>query len=557
MRLKALLASTSLVGVLAAMALVPAQAQTGPALTGQVSSAEEGMMEGVLVSAKKDGSTITVTVVSNDKGQYSFPAGRLEPGHYTLTIRAAGYQLDGAKALDVAAGAPASADIKLVKAKSVIPQMTNADWLISAPGEDRLKSFLPDCVGCHSLQRIFTSTHNADEFKDIFTRMGRYAPESVPTKPQLIVQGGARSERPRVPAAMMQTAADYLASVNLSTADHESYSLKLLPRPKGRATHVIVTEYDLPRKEALPHDVIVDADGHAWYSDFGNQFVGELDPTSGKVTDYALPLLRPDQPKGSLDMELDPSGDNVWIGMSYQAGTSVINRKTKQVKTYPLPKEWTGLTTQTNMASVTHSDVDGKLWMDDTENHHMYRLNISTGEWENKGEATSRDGKTISGYGIPTDKNNNVYMLEFGNTRIGMLDAKTNVAQIWTTPIVRSRPRRGRLDDQGRLWFAQYGGNAIGMFDPGTQQIKEYQLPTPWTSPYDVVPTKGATEVWTGSMLTDRVVRLDTKSDSFTEYLLPHTTNIRRVFVTETGPRPVLWVVNNHGAAIVKVEPLD
>src|SRR5690242_14682737 len=151
MRLKALLASTSLVGALAAMALVPAQAQTQAALTGQVSSAEEGMMEGVLVSAKKDGSTITTTVVSNDKGQYSFPAGRLEPGHYSLTIRAAGYQLDGAKAVDIAAGGPASADIKLVKAKSVVTQMTNADWLISAPGEDRIKSFLPDCVGCHSL----------------------------------------------------------------------------------------------------------------------------------------------------------------------------------------------------------------------------------------------------------------------------------------------------------------------------------------------------------------------------------------------------------------------
>jgi len=38
---------------------------------------------------------------------------------------------------------------------------------------------------------------------------------------------------------------------------------------------------------------------------------------------------------------------------------------------------------------------------------------------------------------------------------------------------------------------------------------------------------------------------------------LPRNTNIRRVFVQEAGPRPVLWVGNNHGSAIVKVEPLD
>ena len=44
-------------------------------LSGQVSSSEEGLMEGVLVSAKKEGSSVTTTVVSNDKGQFAFPAG--------------------------------------------------------------------------------------------------------------------------------------------------------------------------------------------------------------------------------------------------------------------------------------------------------------------------------------------------------------------------------------------------------------------------------------------------------------------------------------------------
>ena len=44
---------------------------------------------------------------------------------------------------------------------------------------------------------------------------------------------------------------------------------------------------------------------------------------------------------------------------------------------------------------------------------------------------------------------------------------------------------------------------------------------------------------------------------AFTEYLLPRTTNIRRVFVQDDGPRTVLWVGSNHGASIVKVEPQD
>src|SRR3954451_3108665 len=84
-----------------------------PALSGTVASDREGPMEGVLVSAKKQGSTITVTVVSDAKGAYAFPAGRLEPGSYKIAIRASGYALDGADNVELAAGKTATADLKL------------------------------------------------------------------------------------------------------------------------------------------------------------------------------------------------------------------------------------------------------------------------------------------------------------------------------------------------------------------------------------------------------------------------------------------------------------
>ena len=70
----------------------------------------------------------------------------------------------------------------------------------------------------------------------------------------------------------------WLAGVDMSTTGHALLELKTLPRPKGAATQVIYTEYDLPRKETQPHDVIVDQDGMVWYSDFSNQFAGVMDP---------------------------------------------------------------------------------------------------------------------------------------------------------------------------------------------------------------------------------------------------------------------------------------
>ena len=51
-----------------------AQAQGTAALSGVVSSKEEGPMEGVVVSARRAGSNFTVSVVSDAQGKYSFPA---------------------------------------------------------------------------------------------------------------------------------------------------------------------------------------------------------------------------------------------------------------------------------------------------------------------------------------------------------------------------------------------------------------------------------------------------------------------------------------------------
>jgi streptogramin lyase len=533
--------------------VIEAQAASA-ALSGQVSSAAEPVMEGVLVSAKKEGSGITVTVVTDDKGRYSFPADRLSPGRYSIAIRAIGYRLDGPKAAEVPAGGGGTADLKLVKARSLVPQLSNGEWLVSLPGQDRQKAFLTMCVGCHTLERVLTSKHDAAEFLQVFLRMARYSPGSSPTHPQPLLPG-PRGERPAVTGDAAKAAADYLASLSLGNAEAIEYDFKPLPRPKGRATRVIVTEYDLPRKEAMPHDVIIDADGMAWYSDFGHQFVGVMDPKTGTVKDIAIPVLKPEQPKGGLDIEFDPAG-NIWLSMMYQAGISKIDRKTHEVKAYPFPKEWQSPSTQASMVSPQHSDVDGKVWTNNQEDHLAYRLDVKTGTYENMGGSKTADGKRIRAYGMPTDLQNNLYQLEFGGQSIGLRNAKTGDVQIWQTPLPVSRPRRGRVDEQNRLWFAQYGGNAIGMFDPKTATIKEWKLPTPWSQPYDVVFTRHG-EVWTGSMLNDQVARLDTRTDEFVEYLLPRSTNIRRVFVDDRGAKPVFWVGSNLGASIIKVEPLD
>ncbi len=72
-------------------------------------------MEGVVVTAHKDGSIVSVSVTTDATGHYAFPENRLEPGHYTLAIRAVGYDLAAPAATELAAEQTGeSSNLKLV-----------------------------------------------------------------------------------------------------------------------------------------------------------------------------------------------------------------------------------------------------------------------------------------------------------------------------------------------------------------------------------------------------------------------------------------------------------
>src|SRR3954462_5874629 len=305
--------------------LLPIQAQTPMALSGQVSSAADGPMEGVVVSAKREGSTATISVVSDSAGKFGFPASRLAPGRYSLALCAVGSEVGGPKNAALAAFGNATADIKLRPTKNLAKQLTNAEWLASFPGSDTQKKALLNCISCHNLDRIVNSKHDAAEFVQGVDRMTGYYPGSTPQHPQRLL-GEARRNLGQ--AAGVKAMAECLASVNLSKDEVWDYPLKKLPRPTGRATRVVITEYDLPVKQIQPHDAIVDADGMVWFTHFGEQFLGKLDPKTGQVSEYPLQVIKPRYPIGTLDLETDKAG-NLWIAMMYQGGLARFDKKTE------------------------------------------------------------------------------------------------------------------------------------------------------------------------------------------------------------------------------------
>ena len=279
-----------------------------------------------------------------------------------------------------------------------------------------------------------------------------------------------------------------------------------------------------------------------------------LDPKTGAVKEYKIAENKPGYPTGGLGLRADRDG-NMWLGNMYQATIVKFDPKTEKFTYWTLPKEANIDAAQLNMVRPESSHIDGKVWSQNNGFAGVHRLDLASGKietWEPfKG---AKEPHNI--YDIIPDSKNNVYFTDFRHQHIGRLDAKTGEVKLFEAPVRGSAPRRGMMDPKDRLWFGMYRGDRIGMFDTNTAQFKVWQLKTRWASPYDVVLDKNE-EAWTGSMLTDQVTRLNTKTDEMVDYLLPRTTNIRRVFVDNTTTPVTFWVGSNHGASVIKLEPLD
>src|SRR5215467_1123748 len=415
MRSKLVLTLTaSAAALLLALANQPVWAQEEPALTGTVSSEAEGNMEGVVVTAAQPGSIVRVSVTTDAQGRYAFPQNRLLPGEYTISIRAVGYEIDGLAKAMVEAEKTTTSDIKLKKTKNLAGQLTNAEWMMSIPGTEEQKAALLNCTGCHTLERIMRSTHDSDEWTHVISRMMGYGAVSQPIKPQPMLDR-ARAGKPEQYRKM----ADYLATINLSAVDRWQYELKALPRPKGRDTRVIVTEYDMVRPTTEPHDVVVDAQGNVWYSDFGELYISKFDPKTLKLTEYPIKKFKEKAPTGLLSIEFDHTG-KIWFDTMYQGALGCLDPKSGKITYYPLAPEYNDDTVQLNFTGLRY-DVDGKIWTKSVGTQHIFRLDLASQKWERFHPTDYLPEKYRKGgiYQVISDSKNNVWMAEFTEGHLG------------------------------------------------------------------------------------------------------------------------------------------
>ena len=537
-----------------------AQTAAAAALVGTVSSQEEGSMEGVLVNARAAGANFTTTVVTNVLGKYSFPADHLTPGKYTITTRAGGYDLSAPTTADVAAGKTATADLKLQKTKDPASQLTSLEWVSSFPAMPEEKDLfvhqLLSCAYCHTYQRIMKSKHSAEEFLPVIQRMLSYYADGTAVsadgrgRAARIQEPGreAMEKDPRwgvVPGIPRPQLAAFLARYNLSGGKTAfAYELKTAPRPHGQATHVIVTQYDMPTRGTVSHDMDVDSKGVVWYTDESAQILGKFEPKTAKFTEIPMPPVPAGNMQGTRDIVVDHD-DNVWFPMRVPGNGAVLTKY----------EPATGKITSVEGAGGQFIALggDGSIWAGNTRVDP--KTMQVTGKFSYNGDPKLPPGGN-SGYHNVVDSKGNPWVATYrGPGGVIGIDAQTKEVKWFPVPGLLAR--RGKMDPKDdKYWFAEYLVDKISMFDERTGQTHRWAAPQ-YSTPYTAsLPDKNG-YVYAPSNMSERMYRLDPKTGEIVEYLMPTEFDTKKIAIDPTTSNVVLWMSNKRTARITKIEPLD
>src|SRR5258707_6098507 len=112
--------------------------------------------------------------------------------------------------------------------------------------------------------------------------------------------------------------------------DGNDAPLRAFPPPRGESTRVIVTEYELPQQLLALHDATADGQGNIWFTSHKTRVVGKLDPKTGIVTEYKIPLTPGSMP-GTHHAVIDKNGI-AWISENWAHQLNRLDPKTREGK---------------------------------------------------------------------------------------------------------------------------------------------------------------------------------------------------------------------------------
>jgi streptogramin lyase len=572
----------SVASLVLAAALTPTAASADQLLTGSITGPTGQKMEGVQISAKKEGSTITTSVYTDLNGEYFFPA--LPDGKYRVWAQALGFQtnkgevdLTATKHQDFKLAAIADPEERVRQLPSemlaaALPEDTEADANIK-------RVFHNQCTGCHTPGYPLQFKFDEAGWNKIINLMKVVPGTGEYPGPNAKVNGIIEFNRKELAA--------YLARAR--GPGESSMKFKDRPRPTGEAARVTWTTYDVPLNPdtgigtqvlygtndgsdwslgttskigQLPHDGGMGLDGTLYYTvNNPNKgvTVGKVNPKTGEVK-----YLKVDRRDGAFaatahGLTRDGNGD-FWFDVNPgRRSLGKLEAKTEKISVYETPPPMSPL------GGAVTMDVDGKgkIWASAPDG--VVQFDPVTEKFTDfKSKLAFKNEKgTNSTYGAAGDRDGNGWWAQMAFDTVGKADMATGKTSEVALPSLKNEmeripaaakafydgfndrtngnpvpwsqgPRRMGTDKNADvLWVGNSWGATLARIDTKTLQTTIIPFPDPTYQPYHIAVDKNH-NAWGNLWTADRLAKYDPSKGEWTMFDLPvRGTEIRHVSLLE------------------------
>jgi streptogramin lyase/cytochrome c5 len=295
--------------------------------------------------------------------------------------------------------------------------------------------------------------------------------------------------------------------------------------PPGQGVHA--PEYALPGGGSGTRriqDVRFDAEGNVYGSDRGiPRRLVKVNPRTGERKEWVTP-----HPKSDVHEVLISPDGMIWMPEHAEGG----------VRSYLL-----GFNPKTEKWDVSvdgdPTDVvrNGIKWMQSQA--FDSKLNLYMG-WIMGGALAKYERETgkvtvfpmpstnAIPYGIVSDRNDNLFIADWGSGKIVKFDTKTNAWTEFTPPTYPGQTRRPNVDYQNNVWWGIWAAGKrpgkLAKLDQTTGRITEYTIPEQNAQPYDVSQDLEGNIWFPDSPTADRgamIGKFNPKDQTFTFYPKP------------------------------------
>jgi streptogramin lyase len=548
-------------------------------LTGSVASAAGQKLEGVLVSAKKEGSTITTNVYTDLNGEYFFPA--MADGKYQVWAQTLGFKtakgsvdLTATKHQDFQLAAITDPEERIRQLPSellasALPEDTEADANIK-------RIFHNQCTGCHTPGYPLQFKFDEAGWNKVINLM-----KVIPALP------GPNAKVNAIIQYNQKELAAYLARAR--GPGETSMKFKDRPRPTGEAARVMWTTYDLPlnpdvgigtqtkynpndgsdwnlgttsRIGQLPHDGGMGLDGNLYYTVNAPNKVVTIGKVDGKTG--AVKYLKVDKRDGSSaatahGLTRDANGD-FWFDINPgRRSLGKLDAKTEKISVYETPPPMSPL------GGAVTMDVDGKgkIWASAPDGVVQFDpVTEKFTDFKSKTPFKNAQG-TNSTYGAAGDRDGNGWWAQMAFDTVGKADMATGKTSEVSLPSLKNEmeripaaakafydsfndrtngnplpwsqgPRRMGTDKNADvLWVGNSWGATLARIDTKTLQTTIIPFPDPAYQPYHIAVDQNH-NVWGNLWTADRIAKYDPSKGEWTMFDLPtRGTEIRHISLLE------------------------